>query len=185
MHFLTQVPVNFINNVVPPWSDVIVFCATTLGVVLALSCIAFLAFRKFSYHDAFSGPEELFKKMGDIFILLFTSFGAYVFSVIFKNIFMVGRPATYNIDLHPLLQLSGYGFPSSHAAFFSAMAFTLFFIDKKAGAFAFVTALTICICRVLAGVHSPLDIIGGFVLGLLFSSLVDFVVEKLTNWKTA
>ena len=185
MHFLTQVPVDFTNHVVPPWSDVIIFCATTLGIVMALSCIAFLMFRKFSYHDAFSGAEEFFKKAGDIFILLITSFGAYIFSVIFKNIFMIGRPAMYNVDLHPLLNLSGYGFPSSHASFYFAMAFTLFFIDKKAGAFAIVTAMTICVCRVLAGVHSPLDIMGGFVLGLLFSSLVDFVVEKLSNWKTA
>ena len=185
MNIFTEVPVHFINNVTPVWADIIVFCATTLGVVMALCSVVFIMVRKFPYHDAFSVFEHFIKKVGDLFILFIASFGSYFFSVVFKNTFMIGRPIAYNLDLHPLLDLTGYGFPSSHAAFYSALAVTLFFMNRQAGAFAIFVAIVIGVARVLAGVHSPLDIIGGFILGILVAVLVDFVVEKVNNWKTS
>ena len=183
MNFLTDVPVHFINTVQRPWSDIIIFCATTLGIVMIISALIFLIFRKLPYEHAFSTFEHMIKKAGDIFILFITSFGAYFFSVVLKSIFMVGRPVAYTFDLHPILSLTGYGFPSSHASFYSAIAVTLFFMSKEAGYVAIFTAILIGTGRVLAGVHSPLDILGGFLLGLLISSVVDFVVEKVSDWK--
>ena len=184
MNFLTEVPVHFINNVTPFWADVIVFCATILGIIMAICSVLYLMLRKFPHQNAFSTIEHFVKKAGDIFVLFITASSAYIFSVIFKNIFMLGRPATYNIDLHPLINLTGYGFPSSHASFYGAIAVTLFFMNREAGYVAIFFAIIIGVARVLAGVHSPLDIIGGFVLGLLISSIVDFIVEKLTDWRT-
>ncbi len=185
MNFFTQVPVHFINNVTPMWADIITFCATTLGVVMACGVLVFLIVRKFPYQHAFSTFEHFVKKASDIFTIFVASFGSYLLSVMFKNIFMIGRPAFYDVDLHPILNLTGFGFPSSHASFYGAMAVMLFFIDKEAGAFAIFTAFVIGVARIFAGVHSPVDILGGFILGILVAVVVDFVVEKLNDWKTA
>ncbi len=180
MNILTDMPVHFINNVDPITKDVIIFCATYLGILVIVFSLMFIFVRKLPFHSTLTKLENIFQRMKEAFIIAITTFGSYIASVIFKNTFMIGRPATYNIDLHPLIDLSGNGFPSSHAAFFSALAVTLFFINKKAGIWAGVGALVIGIARVLAGVHSPLDILGGFLLGILFSSIVDFIVEKLS-----
>ena len=183
MHFLTQVPVDFINNANSIQAGFIIFGATALGWVLLLSVIMFLLFRRIPYSSAFAPFEKAFKRIGDIFVLLITAFASYIFSVVFKNIFTIGRPAMYDLNLHPLLSLTGYGFPSSHAAFYGAVAFILYYMDTVAGIFAFLVVLVIGTSRVLAGVHSPLDILGGLVLGLLTASVVDFIVEKLNNWR--
>ncbi len=184
MSILTRVPVHFINNVTPLWASVIVFCATTLGVVMIACVVLFLVLRKLPHHYVFSTLEHTIKKAGDIFIVFVTAGSSYVLSVMFKNIFMIGRPAMYDFDLHPLLNLTGYGFPSSHASFYSAIAFALFWMNRTAGTFAIIVAVVIGVARVLAGVHSPIDIVGGFVLGLVIACLVDFIVEKLNDWKT-
>ena len=185
MNFLTQIPVHFIDNVTPAWAEIIVFCATILGIMMGIFALCFLIFRRLPYQSAFSTFEHIVKKAGDVFVLLLTAFAAYFFSVIFKDAFMIGRPQAYTFDLHPLLNLTGYGFPSSHAAFYTAIAVTIFFTDKTVGYIMMFFTLILCTARVLAGVHSPADILGGIVLGVLISCLVDFVVEKLNDWKTA
>ena len=185
MKFLTQIPVHFINNVTPIWADIIIFCATYLGIAMLACIFVYLIFRRIPYSHAFSTLEHIIKKMGDIFVLSITASGSYVLSVILKNLFEVTRPQGYHLDLHPLLTLSGYGFPSSHAAFYSAVAVTLFFINKSAGYIALFLVFILGMARILAGVHSLADIIGGFILGIIISCSVDFVVEKLNDWKTA
>ena len=185
MNIFTTIPVDFINNVTPTQANIIIFCATYLGVIMAICCVVYLALRKFEYQYAFSNFEHVVKKTGDIFVLFVASFGAYFFSVVLKNAYHIGRPAAYTLDLHPLMDLTGYGFPSSHAAFYSAIAVTMFFMNKTAGTIAIIIAFIIGVSRVLAGVHSPLDVMGGFILGVLISCLVDFVVEKLNAWKVS
>jgi membrane-associated phospholipid phosphatase len=184
MDFLNDVPTDFINNVTPIWADTIIFCATTLGVVMVLCAYIFIIFRKFPHENAFSSIEHLVKKAGDVFLLFISSSTAYIFSVFLKNTFKIGRPEVFDLTLHPLLNPQGYGFPSSHAAFYGAIAITIFFMDRTAGYIAMVIALIIGAARVFTGVHSPLDVLGGFLLALLVSSFVDFIVEKLSDWRT-
>lgn len=181
MNFLTQVPTGLIDGISSGWSLFIIFCATTLGIILALSSVVFLIFRKLPYHDIFSPMEKLIQRTKDIFILAITAFASFYASVLIKDSLMIGRPVTYTPDLRPLIDLTGYGFPSSHAAFYSAIAISMFFINRTFGIFAIILAVIVGVARVFAGVHSPLDIIGGFMLGLLISSVIDFIVEKLSN----
>ena len=77
------------------------------------------------------------------------------------------------------MELSDYGFPSGHASFYSALAVSVFFIDRRAGKFAGLLALVVGAARILAGVHTPLDILGGFILGTLTAVVIDFIAKKL------
>jgi undecaprenyl-diphosphatase len=103
----------------------------------------------------------------------------FVFTEIIRYFFYRPRPF---VDLPINLLISGpnsASFPSGHAAFYSAIAFYIFFKDKKIGIFALICAFLISLSRVFVGVHWPIDILAGFVVGLVSALIVDkFLATK-------
>ena len=97
----------------------------------------------------------------------------------FKEVFLRYRP-THNLEIkdqiHTYLKSNGehyyggqYGFVSSHAANFFALATYLFMTLKNTSKWwllLFVWALLIAYSRVYLGVHYPLDVFFGGLLGL-------------------
>jgi undecaprenyl-diphosphatase len=79
---------------------------------------------------------------------------------------------------------SGYSFPSSHATNISA-AFTPFiYYYRKYATLWIIIILLIGFSRIYVGVHYPLDVIGGFVVGTTISILLIFlfgIVERRLN----
>lgn len=69
-------------------------------------------------------------------------------------------------------------FPSGHAAFYFALATGIYLYNKKAGIIYFIGALLIGLTRVIAGIHWPLDVLGGAGLGVLVLLLANFVKKK-------
>lgn len=65
--------------------------------------------------------------------------------------------------------LNNPGFPSDHALFVWAITFAVWFETRarKLAVVLIVLSLLVCIGRVLALVHTPLDVIGGFVIALV------------------
>ena len=65
--------------------------------------------------------------------------------------------------------LNNPGFPSDHALFVWAITFAVWFETnaRKLAIVLVVLSLLVCIGRVLALVHTPLDVIGGFVIALI------------------
>jgi len=63
----------------------------------------------------------------------------------------------------PLIPVSAYAasFPSGHAAFFSAIAFFLFFYQPRLGLFFLITCALVSVARIIAGIHYLTDILGG------------------------
>jgi len=59
------------------------------------------------------------------------------------------------------------GFPSEHTLFTITLSTIIIFYRKKLGIAAFVLALLVGIGRVAAHVHSPIDIVGGIVFGVV------------------
>lgn len=181
MNILLTNPVAFIDSVTPLEANFIVFCATWLGVLTMVWVIVYLMLRPIPDHSIFAPLENIFRRLRNLFIVFFSVLASYTASVALKNYFKIGRPDILNVNLRPLMQLNDYGFPSGHASFYSALAVSLFFINRRAGIFAGILALVIGAARVLAGVHTPLDILGGFILGTLIAVLGDFIAEKLTS----
>ncbi|MDB5160242.1 MAG: Phosphoesterase, PA-phosphatase related protein [Candidatus Saccharibacteria bacterium] len=67
------------------------------------------------------------------------------------------------------LYLNNPGFPSDHALFVTAITAAVWFETKMKKTTLLLVVLTVLICvgRVLALVHTPLDVIGGVVIGLV------------------
>lgn len=75
-----------------------------------------------------------------------------------------------------------YGFPSAHASNTMALAFlVIFFLSegrKWVMAAAIVWSLMMAYTRLYLGVHYPIDILCGFVLGSCYALLMTFVYRK-------
>lgn len=97
---------------------------------------------------------------------------------LFKNIFERYRPC-HNLIIKEKLHLVGdcgglYGFVSSHAANTFALAafFSFFFKNKRFTFLIFFWASLCSYSRIYLGVHYPLDIISGALLGIFSGYLV-------------
>lgn len=106
---------------------------------------------------------------------LLASFIAFTIAQVLKQVFHTTRPFMLN-GLTPMTVTipTDPAFPSSHAAVAFAMAFTIFFHDRKVGIIFVILAALVAWARVAANVHYPVDIIGGGIIGLL----VAFGIEK-------
>lgn len=73
------------------------------------------------------------------------------------------------------------GFPSDHATMAMFLAVCVLFYAWRWGIVLLVNALLIGTARVLAHVHSPLDIAAGFLIGTAAAALACWLAPKLTG----
>lgn len=96
-------------------------------------------------------------------------------------LFPVPRPffthADAIIPFFPVMNPLG-AFPSGHTAFVMALGAALLFERRMIGLIYVLFALMIGVARVAAGVHYPLDVFGGLLLGILTA----FVVVRFGAW---
>jgi len=122
------------------------------------------------HHEVFKAKnvlQILIQKKKEILFVFVSAFISYVLAVILKIIFHTLRPFLALPNVHALFSETGFAFPSGHAAFFGALGVALFFTHKKAGYVFMFFAILIGLARIVAGVHFPIDILGGFILGAL------------------
>ena len=77
----------------------------------------------------------------------------------------------------PLISESGNSFPSGHMAFFFALALVVYCHDRRWGIWYFVLSAVIGLARIYAGVHWPLDILGGAAVGFLSGWLIHVLLK--------
>ena len=78
----------------------------------------------------------------------------------------------------PLISESGSSFPSGHAAWFFALAMTVWYANRKWGIWYFALATLMGIARIYAGVHWPYDIMGGAVIGVASGILIRWLLRS-------
>lgn len=165
----------------------IIFVADTLPYLVVLASVIFLLF----HHEVLSSKTfskdidiwdsfKVFKqKWKEIALVFFSGVTAWCIAYVLKLIIHTPRPFTLFSQVSSLFPETGFAFPSGHATFFMAIGFAIFFSHKKAGYIFIFLALLIGIARIMAGVHFPVDIFGGFILGTVTAYLVRFLYKKL------
>lgn len=143
------------------FDKVIIFFADTFPYLVILIAMAYLFFYK--------------KDWKDFFVVFISSGLAWFLAYVLKILIHIPRPFDVFSQVSALFSETGYAFPSGHATFFMALAFALFFNHKKiglptqAGYLFILFALLIGLARIIAGVHFPIDILGGFILGFVIA----------------
>ncbi|MFA6524438.1 MAG: phosphatase PAP2 family protein [Candidatus Paceibacterota bacterium] len=161
----------------------VVFIAHTFPYIVIFLAGIFLLF----HHDVLlsKNPFKVFaKRWKEIVLVFFSGIFAWCISQVLKLLIHTPRPFVEFQNVSSLIPETGFAFPSGHATFYMALAFAIFFSHKKIGYLFIFFALLIGVARIVAGVHFPIDILGGFILGILTAYLVRFLYKKLNKQKT-
>ena len=93
---------------------------------------------------------------------------AWVASEMIKSLIPSLRPfETNGISPLTLTVPAGAAFPSGHAATAFGLATAVWLHNKKIGLFFVLGAIGVGLGRVMGNVHSPMDILGGVLIGIL------------------
>ena len=92
---------------------------------------------------------------------------AWLIAEALKGLVASPRPFLVIEHLKPLIRHGGYNaFPSGHVTFFFALGVALLLSGKRAlGTIFMAAAFVMGLARVAAGIHWPIDVLGGILLG--------------------
>jgi undecaprenyl-diphosphatase len=157
----------------------IVFCANNFGYIMIFLAIVFLFFHTDGVFDYRTPFLQLKNKLREIALVFSSGIFAYIIATIAKSFIVSPRPFLFFENVKPLFLHGGMdSFPSGHATFFGALALSLFFIHKRIGILYIFVALIVCLARVAAGVHFPIDIFFGFIFGILIAFIFKHIFKK-------
>ncbi|MEI6280917.1 MAG: phosphatase PAP2 family protein [bacterium] len=157
------------------FDSIVVFFADTFPYIVIILAGLFLLF----HHEVLKAEEPFrvfMEKKKEILLAFFSGGLAWVLAAILKYIIHTPRPFNAFANIQPLISETSFAFPSGHATFFMALAISLLFYHKRVGYIFIFFALLIGIARIIAGVHFPVDILGGFILG----ALVAYFIKKVS-----
>ncbi len=98
------------------------------------------------------------------------------------QIFLHPRPFVVLPDVIQLINISNFdSFPSGHATVFAALAAGMLIYNRKLGIIFAVAALLIGAARIIAGIHYPLDILTGYLIGFVVAILAYRLMAYLSG----
>lgn len=103
---------------------------------------------------------------------------AYVIAKIASHLYFDPRPFVTE-HIKPLIpHAADNGFPSDHALFTMTLTAATFFFSRKLASVMFVMTVLVGVARILAHVHSPLQIAAGWIFGII-GAVVGYYLMRL------
>ena len=171
------------NNI---WLDkIMIFSAEWLGYFLILLLLTPLLLTLFIKNGIiFSLARSMLLKQSYYKGMLVIAFGSavasrFIFVTLIRYFYYNPRPFMTLSGVNQLIDHETVSsFPSGHAAFYFALATGVYLYNKKAGYIYFVLAGLIGFARIFAGIHWPVDILGGAILGIITTFLVRYIFQE-------
>ncbi|OGC62379.1 hypothetical protein A3J33_01945 [candidate division WWE3 bacterium RIFCSPLOWO2_02_FULL_53_10] len=121
----------------------------------------------------------------DLVRIFVTVVAAFAVSEALKTFLSFPRPFVAE-DFQPLIEVAQrdfYGsFPSGHTTLLAALGAAVFFTEKIPGTLILLLTAAVGIGRVMAGVHYPVDILGGFLIGIVVAGFFKALHEIFPLW---
>lgn len=171
---MNQILFRYLNNLAGKsvcFDSIVIFCAQYLPYLLVLGFILFLIFSK---------RDKIIKINIFIFVTISVFLARVALTEIIRYFYYVPRPFVNN-DIYQLISHEANGsFPSGHAAFFFALATAIILVTRwrTQGIVFSLGAILIIISRVIAGLHWPLDILAGALIGILSPLIIYLFFKK-------
>ncbi|OGI91768.1 hypothetical protein A3A09_01060 [Candidatus Nomurabacteria bacterium RIFCSPLOWO2_01_FULL_42_20] len=174
----------FLNNLIffDPWFDnLVTFFAASLGQILIIFAVFFVLFHKYWHEEENLSKKEIIKIwIKESFVFLASAAAAWLITFFIKDALHIQRPFLALADANLLFEHGGGedSFPSGHATFFAALSMAIFFYHRRVGWIYFLCTFLISLSRVIAGLHFPLDILAGWVIGIASAILFRVIVYR-------
>lgn len=102
---------------------------------------------------------------------------AFVIAQIASHVYFDPRPFVGG-HVKPLIKhAADNGFPSDHALFTMTVTAVVYFFHKKIAGVMLIMTILVGVARVLAHVHSPIDIIAGWAFGII-GAIVGYYISR-------
>jgi undecaprenyl-diphosphatase len=137
------------------WDFIIIFCAKYLPYLMVTALVLFLVF----------GRDRRRELKMIIYAVASAVLARLIITEIIRYFYPHLRPFEV-LNFVPLIYDYASSFPSGHAAFFFALATIIFIFHRKWGVVYFLGSFIIVLSRIMAGIHWPLDILGGMAVGI-------------------
>ncbi len=112
-------------------------------------------------------------------ILVILSIPILILIIKIIHIFYFEPRPFVSFQFDPLIDVAeDASFPSRHASIMSSIAFAYLYFKSKWAVFLLLLMLWVGVSRIYVGVHYPLDILGGFIVGII-SLAIALQVKKL------
>ncbi len=161
----------FFSNISVPWLDQIAEAVTMLGEQYFFIAVITLIYWNISKREGI--------KLASAFL-----YSAFLNSLL-KIVFHTPRPFEKlgTINAKRLQTATGYSFPSGHTQHSTTFFITLAQIIRRRwfSVIALVVIILIGVSRVYLGVHWPVDVIGGWILGVLVAYVFCSIVDSCTE----
>ncbi len=109
----------------------------------------------------------------------------YVIVFILNHVYFDPRPFVEGHFTPLVPHDSDNGFPSDHTVLTTLIASIVWFFNRRVSLCLFVIAALVAISRVSAGIHHPIDVIGGALISIIMTTIGYFLVRKYTHERTS
>ena len=164
-----------INNLAGRWNglDLIgIFCAKYLLWAMMIAVLGFLVI----YKDKAEQKTHLKVTVKTFF----AAFLGYFLKIAIQFFYVRPRPFVSHEVMQLIDKSADPSFPSGHTVLAFAIAFSIWFYNKKLGSIFLLLALLVGLGRIYVGVHYPLDVLGGVLVGALSAFVVKGYLSSIS-----